>query len=47
MLIYDFVLSTPQDMYMYGGLILTLNIYFTYYSAILISVIVIFLLAYC
>jgi hypothetical protein len=29
MSIYDCDISTPQDMYMYGGLILILNIYFT------------------
>ena len=32
MLISDYVISTSQDMYMYGGLILTLNTYFTKYS---------------
>jgi hypothetical protein len=29
MLIYDYEISTPQDMYMYVGIILILNIYFT------------------
>ena len=37
MLIYDYEISTPQDMYMYVGFILILNIYFTKYPVIMIS----------